>query len=101
MLSTVIPQLGKVFRIEVVLAVPMDQLYHELFESLERMPEWNPTLSQVKVIGEMDPSLYSLGSSHSPVQKANSKPPICVYLLIFIIMFLESLPQFEVNQTGT
>ncbi|XP_019394097.1 PREDICTED: steroidogenic acute regulatory protein, mitochondrial-like isoform X2 [Crocodylus porosus] len=49
-LSTVIPQLGKVFRMDGVLAVPMDQLYHELFESLERMPEWNPTLSQVKIL---------------------------------------------------
>ncbi|KAH1167275.1 hypothetical protein KIL84_002758 [Mauremys mutica] len=49
-LSTVLPRLGKVFRMETVLDVPVDQLYYELFENLEQMPEWNPTLSRVKIL---------------------------------------------------
>ncbi|NXV11712.1 STAR protein, partial [Cepphus grylle] len=48
--SAGLPGLGKVFRAEVVLAVPVAQLYHELFERIEQMPQWNPALSQVKVL---------------------------------------------------
>ncbi|NXL61824.1 STAR protein, partial [Chordeiles acutipennis] len=48
--STALPGLGKVFRAEVVLAVPVAQLQWELFERIEQMPQWNPTLSQVKVL---------------------------------------------------
>ncbi|NXC66807.1 STAR protein, partial [Anhinga anhinga] len=48
--STTLPGLGKVFRAEVVLAVPVAQLHRELFERIEQMPQWNPTLSQVKVL---------------------------------------------------
>ncbi|KAM7169773.1 steroidogenic acute regulatory protein, mitochondrial-like [Macrochelys suwanniensis] len=49
-LSTVLPRLGKVFRMETVLDVPVDQLFYELFEKLEQMPEWNPALSRVKIL---------------------------------------------------
>uniref|UniRef100_A0A8C3IQ23 Steroidogenic acute regulatory protein, mitochondrial n=1 Tax=Chrysemys picta bellii TaxID=8478 RepID=A0A8C3IQ23_CHRPI len=49
-LSAVLPRLGKVFRMETVLDVPVDQLYYELFEKLEQMSEWNPTLSRVKIL---------------------------------------------------
>ncbi|NXG75213.1 STAR protein, partial [Baryphthengus martii] len=48
--SAALPSLGKVFRAEVVLAVPVSQLHRELFERIEQMPQWNPTLSQVKVL---------------------------------------------------
>ncbi|NXF88184.1 STAR protein, partial [Eubucco bourcierii] len=48
--SAALPGLGKVFRAEVVLAVPVTQLHQELFERMEQMPRWNPTLSQVKVL---------------------------------------------------
>ncbi|XP_027639299.1 steroidogenic acute regulatory protein, mitochondrial-like [Falco naumanni] len=48
--STALPGLGKVFRAEVILAVPVAQLHQELFERIEQMPQWNPTLSQVKVL---------------------------------------------------
>ncbi|XP_026707711.1 steroidogenic acute regulatory protein, mitochondrial-like [Athene cunicularia] len=48
--STALPGLGKVFRAEVVLAVPVAQLHRELFERIEQMPQWNPTLSRVKVL---------------------------------------------------
>ncbi|NXK05740.1 STAR protein, partial [Herpetotheres cachinnans] len=48
--SAALPGLGKVFRAEVVLAVPVAQLHRELFERIEQMPQWNPTLSQVKVL---------------------------------------------------
>uniref|UniRef100_A0A8C8RG37 Steroidogenic acute regulatory protein, mitochondrial n=1 Tax=Pelusios castaneus TaxID=367368 RepID=A0A8C8RG37_9SAUR len=49
-LSTVLPKLGKVFRMETVLDAAVDQLHCELFEKLEQMPEWNPSLSQVKIL---------------------------------------------------
>ncbi|XP_074780285.1 steroidogenic acute regulatory protein, mitochondrial-like [Athene noctua] len=48
--STALPGLGKVFRAEVVLAVPVAQLHRELFDRIEQMPQWNPTLSRVKVL---------------------------------------------------
>ncbi|NXI43228.1 STAR protein, partial [Galbula dea] len=48
--SAALPGLGKVFRVEVVLAVPVARLHQELFERMEQMPQWNPTLSQVKVL---------------------------------------------------
>ncbi|XP_009554282.2 steroidogenic acute regulatory protein, mitochondrial [Cuculus canorus] len=48
--STTLPGLGKMFRTEVVLAVPVAQLHQELFERIEQMPQWNPTLSHVKVL---------------------------------------------------
>ncbi|XP_074011069.1 steroidogenic acute regulatory protein, mitochondrial-like [Numenius arquata] len=48
--SATLPGLGKVFRAEVVLTVPMAQLHRELFERIEEMPQWNPTLSRVKVL---------------------------------------------------
>ncbi|NXM73007.1 STAR protein, partial [Serilophus lunatus] len=48
--SAALPGLGRVFRAEVVLAVPVARLHQELFERMEQMPQWNPTLSQVKVL---------------------------------------------------
>ncbi|NXY80523.1 STAR protein, partial [Glareola pratincola] len=48
--SAALPGLGKVFRTEVVLAVPVARLHHELFERIEEMPRWNPALSRVKVL---------------------------------------------------
>ncbi|XP_032848263.1 steroidogenic acute regulatory protein, mitochondrial-like [Tyto alba] len=48
--SAALPGLGKVFRAEVVLAVPVARLHQELFERIEQMPQWNPTVSRVKVL---------------------------------------------------
>ncbi|XP_075280233.1 steroidogenic acute regulatory protein, mitochondrial-like [Opisthocomus hoazin] len=48
--SAAFPGLGKVFRAEVVLAVPVARLHQELFERIEQMPQWNPAVSQVKVL---------------------------------------------------
>ncbi|NWS40020.1 STAR protein, partial [Probosciger aterrimus] len=50
MSSAALPGLGKVFRAEVVLPMPVAQLHRELFERIEQMPQWNPTLSAVKVL---------------------------------------------------
>lgn len=49
MSSTAVPGLGRVFRAELVLAVPPAPLQRELFERLEQMPRWVPTLGRVKV----------------------------------------------------
>ncbi|NWI65155.1 STAR protein, partial [Todus mexicanus] len=50
MSSTAFPGLGQVFRAEVVLAVPVARPHQELFERIEQMSQWNPTLSWVKVL---------------------------------------------------
>uniref|UniRef100_A0A8B9DQH9 Steroidogenic acute regulatory protein, mitochondrial n=1 Tax=Anser cygnoides TaxID=8845 RepID=A0A8B9DQH9_ANSCY len=48
--SAVLPGLGRVFRVEAVLAAPVGWLHRELFEELEQMPRWNPSLSRVEVL---------------------------------------------------
>ncbi|NWW90808.1 STAR protein, partial [Rhynochetos jubatus] len=48
--SAALPGLGKMFRADVVLAVPVARLHRELFERIEQMPQWNPSLSRVKVL---------------------------------------------------
>ena len=49
MLSKVIPDVGKVFRLEVVVDQPMEKLYEELVERMEAMGEWNPNVKEIKV----------------------------------------------------
>lgn len=48
-LSKVLPDVGKVFRLEVVLDQQPDDLYEELVENMECMGEWNPNVKKVKV----------------------------------------------------
>ncbi|XP_061229880.1 steroidogenic acute regulatory protein, mitochondrial-like [Neopsephotus bourkii] len=50
MSSAALPGLGKVFRAEVVLPMPVARLHQELFERIEQMPQWNPAISMVKVL---------------------------------------------------
>ncbi|KAB0396088.1 hypothetical protein E2I00_003673 [Balaenoptera physalus] len=49
-LSKVIPDVGKVFRLEVVVDQPMERLYEELVEHMEAMGEWNPNVKEIKVL---------------------------------------------------
>ncbi|OWK00286.1 STAR, partial [Cervus elaphus hippelaphus] len=49
-LSKVIPDVGKVFRLEVVVDQPMERLYEELVERMEAMGEWNPNVKEIKVL---------------------------------------------------
>lgn len=49
MLSKVVPDVGKVFRLEVVVDQPMERLYEELVERMEAMGEWNPNVKEIKV----------------------------------------------------
>ena len=44
-----IPDVGKVFRLEVVVDQPMERLYEELVERMEAMGEWNPNVKEIKV----------------------------------------------------
>lgn len=60
MLSKVVPDVGKVFRLEVVVDQPMDRLYEELVDRMEAMGEWNPNVKEIKVrkstaVGGRDP----------------------------------------------
>lgn len=49
MLSKVVPDVGKVFQLEVVVDQPMERLYEELVERMEAMGEWNPNVKEIKV----------------------------------------------------
>ncbi|XP_037381950.1 steroidogenic acute regulatory protein, mitochondrial [Talpa occidentalis] len=49
-LSKVVPDVGKVFRLEVVVDQPMERLYEELVERMEAMGEWNPNVKEIKVL---------------------------------------------------
>lgn len=48
-LSKVLPDVGKVFRLEVVVDQPLDSVYGELVERMEQMGDWNPNVKEVKV----------------------------------------------------
>jgi hypothetical protein len=48
-LSKMVPDVGKVFRLEVVVDQPMDRLYEELVDRMEAMGEWNPNVKEIKV----------------------------------------------------
>ncbi|XP_030630817.1 steroidogenic acute regulatory protein, mitochondrial [Chanos chanos] len=49
-LSKVLPDIGKVFRLEVLLDQQLDNLYEELVDNMEQMGEWNPNVKQVKIL---------------------------------------------------
>uniref|UniRef100_A0A8C1VSE1 Steroidogenic acute regulatory protein, mitochondrial n=1 Tax=Cyprinus carpio TaxID=7962 RepID=A0A8C1VSE1_CYPCA len=49
-MSKVLPDIGKVFKLEVMLEQKTDYLYEELVDNMERMGEWNPNVKQVKVL---------------------------------------------------
>lgn len=49
MLSKVLPDVGKVFRLEVVVDQPLDTVYGELVDNMEQMGDWNPSVREVKV----------------------------------------------------
>ncbi|XP_001381863.1 steroidogenic acute regulatory protein, mitochondrial [Monodelphis domestica] len=49
-LSKVVPDVGKVFRLEVELDQPMERLYEELVERMEDMGDWNPRVKEIKVL---------------------------------------------------
>ncbi|XP_072123339.1 steroidogenic acute regulatory protein, mitochondrial [Mobula birostris] len=48
--SKMLPDIGKVFKLEVVMDKPTDLLYSELFDRVEQMGEWNPNIKQVKIL---------------------------------------------------
>lgn len=50
-MSKVLPDIGKVFKLEVLLDQQTDDLYGELVDNMEQMGEWNPNVKQVKVSG--------------------------------------------------
>ncbi|XP_043845951.1 steroidogenic acute regulatory protein, mitochondrial [Dromiciops gliroides] len=49
-MSKVVPDVGKVFRLEVVVDQPMERLYEELVERMEDMGDWNPNVKEIKVL---------------------------------------------------
>uniref|UniRef100_A0A8C6ZJJ9 Steroidogenic acute regulatory protein, mitochondrial n=1 Tax=Nothoprocta perdicaria TaxID=30464 RepID=A0A8C6ZJJ9_NOTPE len=53
--SAVLPGLGRVFRAEAVLRAPPARLQRELFNDIERMPEWYPALGRVQVLRRTGP----------------------------------------------
>nr|XP_020641819.1 steroidogenic acute regulatory protein, mitochondrial [Pogona vitticeps] len=49
-LSKVLPDIGKVFRLEVVVDQSLDNVYSELVERMEQMGEWNPNVKEIKIL---------------------------------------------------
>ncbi|KAL7883992.1 hypothetical protein AOLI_G00067620 [Acnodon oligacanthus] len=49
-LSKVLPDVGKVFKLEVTLDQQPEDLYAELVDRMEQMGEWNPNVKQVKIL---------------------------------------------------
>lgn len=49
-LSKVLPDIGKVFKLEVMLEQHPDSLYDELVGNMEQMGEWNPNVKEVKIL---------------------------------------------------
>uniref|UniRef100_A0A8C1UA83 START domain-containing protein 1 n=1 Tax=Cyprinus carpio TaxID=7962 RepID=A0A8C1UA83_CYPCA len=49
-MSKVLPDIGKVFKLEVMLEQKTDELYEELVDNMEQMGEWNPNVKQVKIL---------------------------------------------------
>ncbi|XP_068594517.1 steroidogenic acute regulatory protein, mitochondrial [Brachionichthys hirsutus] len=49
-LSKSLSDIGKVFKLEVMLEQRPDLLYEELVANMEQMGEWNPTVKQVKIL---------------------------------------------------
>uniref|UniRef100_A0A8C9L195 Steroidogenic acute regulatory protein, mitochondrial n=1 Tax=Pavo cristatus TaxID=9049 RepID=A0A8C9L195_PAVCR len=49
-LSKVLPDVGKVFRLEVVVDQPLDAVYSELVDNMEQMGDWNPSVKEVKIL---------------------------------------------------
>ncbi|XP_041065831.1 steroidogenic acute regulatory protein, mitochondrial [Carcharodon carcharias] len=52
--SKMLPDIGKVFKLEVVMDKPSDLLYSELFDKIEHMGEWNPNVKQVKILKKIN-----------------------------------------------
>ncbi|XP_009316894.1 PREDICTED: steroidogenic acute regulatory protein, mitochondrial [Pygoscelis adeliae] len=48
--SKVLPDVGKVFRLEVVVDQPLDAVYSELVDNMEQMGDWNPNVKEVKIL---------------------------------------------------
>ncbi|KAL4838583.1 hypothetical protein H8958_022281, partial [Nasalis larvatus] len=49
-MSKVALDMGKMFRLQVVVESPMKRLYEELVECMEAMGEWNPNIKEIKVL---------------------------------------------------
>ncbi|NXN51913.1 STAR protein, partial [Rynchops niger] len=49
-LSKVLPDVGKVFRLEVVVDQPLDTVYSELVDNMEQMGDWNPNVKEIKIL---------------------------------------------------
>lgn len=68
-LSKVLPDIGKVFKLEVELEQRPENLYEELVEKMEQMGDWNPSVKQVKVRLRIAPETFS-------AQILNSRTPV-------------------------
>ncbi|XP_053547590.1 steroidogenic acute regulatory protein, mitochondrial-like [Bombina bombina] len=49
-LSKTVPRIGKVFRAEAIIDSPPEFIYTQLFEKLEEMDRWNPSISKVQIL---------------------------------------------------
>ncbi|XP_010874421.1 steroidogenic acute regulatory protein, mitochondrial [Esox lucius] len=54
-MSKMLPDVGKVFKLEVLLDQRSDNLYGELVDNMEQMGEWNPNVKEVKILQKIGP----------------------------------------------
>lgn len=77
MLSKVLPDMGKVFRLEVVVDQPLDTVYRELVDNMEQMGDWNPNVKEVRV--------------GNVCQTCHSQPAFCAFPAADVEEFLQYL----------
>ncbi|KAM8924428.1 steroidogenic acute regulatory protein, mitochondrial-like [Pelodytes ibericus] len=65
------PNIGKVFRAEAVIDSPPDHIYTHLFENLEQMDQWNPSISKVQI-------LQRIGRNTLLTREVTTKSPVNV-----------------------
>lgn len=76
-LSKVIPDVGKVFRLEVVVDQPMERLYEELVERMEAMGEWNPSVKEIKVLQKIGKDTIITHELAAGGRKPRGSPRLC------------------------
>ncbi|KAM4702932.1 steroidogenic acute regulatory protein, mitochondrial-like [Rhinophrynus dorsalis] len=79
-LSKTFPKIGKVFRAEAVIDSPTDHIYTQLFEKLEQMGKWNPSISKVQILQRIgkDTLLTREVTSENPVNLISQRDFVSV-----------------------
>lgn len=72
-----LPDIGKVFKLEVMLDQHPDTLYEELVGKMEQMGEWNPNVKQVKVRERGRPRAWNISRVKIHISERNINTSKC------------------------